>query len=820
MAHVAEIILPLAVRSNFSYLLTKEQKALVGTGFRVLVNFGRSKIYTGVVKRVYEELDPAVLKKLKPVLEVLDEGPSLYPLQLDLFKWVAFYYASTEGEVLKAALPMALKPESALRVSMVDDLAYEYLETDDKEFVLLEALSIQPVMEFKEISQVWGGINPRPRLKSMEAKGWVKLFQEVETRYKPKEKSFLRIADAHASESALQVALDALSRAPKQENLLMRIISDFYQKKPSPKTETIKAAKASPAAAKALVEKGYIIEEKVQIDRMALYGYAPSREAVTFTPLQEKAYHEIKASWREHPKKPVLLHGVTGSGKTHVYIKLIREAMEQGKQVLYLLPEIGLTKQIIDRVQGAFGDKVGVYHSRFNDQERVEIWEKVAKKEYQVVVGVRSAVFLPFENLGMIVVDESHDSSYKQWDPAPRYNARDLVVYYGILAKCPVLLGSATPSFESYHNAQENKFTKVSLPERAVATTMPEITLVDMRIAKKKKELHGAFSDQLVKAIGECIERKEQVILLQNRRGYATFLVCGHCGHVPECINCDISLTYHKGKDHARCHYCGYTAYVTAKCPSCEHMALKQAGLGTERVEEQIAKLFPNANVARMDLDTTRGKQAFQQLIGRFESGQIDVLVGTQMVAKGLDVENVTLVGVMDADQPLKFPDFRAHERAYQLLTQVSGRSGRSHKKGRVLIQTHMPDNPILQAIANNESYETVFQREMIARQEVAYPPMLRMIRIVLSHKDRDFIMSQALRIDAIFRPVFGANLLGPDFQLVARVRNVYRMQFYLKISKVYSTKEVREVIKNLIDRYFEQAEKKSLRIVMDVDPG
>ena len=360
MALVAEIILPLAVKSNFSYLLTKEQKPIVGNGFRVLVNFGRKKIYTGVVKRVYEEQDPALIKKMKPVLEVLDEGPSLFPLQLQLFEWIAFYYACTEGEVLKAALPMALKPESALRVSMIEDLDYEDLETTDKEYMLLEALSIQPVMEFKEISDVWGGINPQPRLKAMEAKGWLRLYQEVEERYKPKMKRFLRIADAFASEAALQEALDSLGRAPKQENLLMRIITDFYQKKPSPKSETLKAVNASAAAVNALIDKGMILEKKVQIDRMSLYGYVPERQEVTFTPMQEQAYTDIKANWKENSKRPVLLHGVTGSGKTHIYIKLIREALESGKQVLYLLPEIGLTKQIIDRVQGAFGDKVGV----------------------------------------------------------------------------------------------------------------------------------------------------------------------------------------------------------------------------------------------------------------------------------------------------------------------------------------------------------------------------------------------------------------------------------------------------------------------------
>jgi primosomal protein N' (replication factor Y) len=496
---------------------------------------------------------------------------------------------------------------------------------------------------------------------------------------------------------------------------------------------------------------------------------------------------------------------------------LIRDVLDAGKQVLYLLPEITLTKQIIDRVKGAFGDKVGIYHSRFSDNERVEIWHKVRKREFDVVVGVRSATFLPWSDLGLIVVDEEHDHSFKQNEPSPRYNARDVAVYYAGQFGCPVILGSATPSMESYQNALSGKYLMSEIHNRAVEAQLPELVMIDMRVERKTRPVKGIFSLPMRQAIESTLAKGEQVILFQNRRGYAPYQICTNCGHVPMCINCDISLTYHKGPQHSRCHYCGHTEYLQDKCPECGNFTLKKQGIGTERIEEEVKEHFPNHTVERMDLDTTRGKLKFQHLLNRFERGQVEILVGTQMVSKGLDFENVTLVGVVNADHLLTFPDFRAHERAYQLLTQVSGRAGRSKKKGYVVIQTHMPENIVLQSL--EKPYALFFEQEFRHRRQLSYPPLSRLLKIEMRHKDRAFLEVESLRLDAILRPYFKKYLLGPDYALIARVRNQYRMQFLVKIPKGVSSQNLRKTLAAYIDHYYKIAPEKTLRIILDVDP-
>ena len=814
---IAEVILPLAVKSNFSYTLNEQQAQNLIPGMRVLVNFGKSKIYTGVIRRVLSVETENVPKDLKPIEEVLDQEAMLQAHQLKLFEWMAFYYMCTEGEILKAALPAGLKPESALRVSMVDGLDWEALELSDKEYLLLEALSIQPTLTFKEVSQIWNIINPTPRLNAMAGRGIIHLFQQVEEKYKPKFKRFLQLAESYTQEDKLREAFDSLSRAPHQENLLMRVVEAFYKDQLLPKSETLKELELGAHVVKSLVKKGFITEVKVQVDRVELYGYKEQKKEISFTDEQAAALKAIRTHFSQLPLKPVLLHGVTGSGKTHLYIEIIKDILAQGKQALYLLPEITLTKQIIDRVKSELGDKVGVYHSKFNDQERVEIWQKVLKREYKVVIGVRSAVFLPFPELGLIVVDEEHDYSFKQHEPAPRYHARDLSIYYAQLLGCPILLGSATPAFETYYNAQSGKFHLVEMHKRAVQSTLPVIEHVDMRVQRKKRLVQGIFSSRLKEAITEALEKKEQVILFQNRRGYAPFLVCETCGQVPQCINCDISLTYHKEKQQLRCHYCGYTHFNINACEHCANFTLKRAGIGTEKIEEEVMEAFPDAQVRRMDLDTTRGKMAYHTLITQFENKQIDILVGTQMVSKGLDFENVTLVGVIHADTMLSFPDFRTYERAYQLLTQVSGRAGRRQKQGHVIIQTLMPDNVVLHSI--EAPYPQFFHKEMPTRKQLGYPPFSRLIRIEIKHKNRDFIERESLRLHKLFKPYFGANLLGPEYALVARVRNQYRMQFLIKLPKALSIPKIREAITTRLRQYYEEAPQKTLRINIDVDP-
>ncbi|MEO0584595.1 MAG: primosomal protein N' [Bacteroidota bacterium] len=818
MEQIVEVILPLPIRSNYHYRIPEEWRGSIMPGQRVLVNFGRKKIYTGLTRKLISSDELTVpLERLKWIEGLLDEGPVFNENYLQLFDWIAFYYSCTPGEVFKAALPVGLKPESAMQVEMMPDLDWEALDLEDKEYQLLEALSIQPVLGFKEITDIWDIVNPMPRLKTMAARGLIMIYQQVEDRYKPKYKTYLKLTENFQEEGRLSDAFDSLSRAPAQENLLLKVVMAYQQGQMAPKTETIKALGISSSAVGALVKKGIIQEEDVQVDRLALSGYDAPPQEITLNAAQQQAVEEIDTIFSADKRKPVLLHGITGSGKTHIYVHLLKEAIAQGKQALYLLPEITLTKQIIDRVQQELGTSVGVYHSRFNDQERVEIWHKVRKREYDVVIGVRSAIFLPFQDLGVIVVDEEHDYSFKQQEPAPRYNARDVAVYMGHQMDIPVLLGSATPSFESFFNAQQGKYGLVQLLTRAIEAELPSIELVDLRMERKKGQVEGLFSKVLLKAMEEALGRKEQIILFQNRRGYAPYLICQTCGHVPQCINCDISLTLHKEKKHLRCHYCGYTELNTQKCGNCGHYTLKWAGIGTEKVVEAVETHFPNHTVERMDWDTTRNKFGYQQIINRFENRQIDILVGTQMVAKGLDFEHVTLVGVVQADHLLSFPDFRAFERAYQLLTQVSGRAGRSQKPGRVIIQTLMPDNVVLKSV--QQPFEQFFQRELPDRHNLHYPPFTRMMRIEIRHKDRNFIEAESKRLDSIFRPIFGQYLLGPDYALVARLRNQYRMQFMVKLGKGLDPKEVRKALSEAIERYYESASDKTLRIVTDVDP-
>ena len=815
---IAELILPLAVKSNYQYLLNEEMAENASIGMRVLVNFGKSKIYTGIIKNIFPKTLVEGGPKLKYIEDILDDFPIFSRDHIKLHEWIAFYYMCTEGEVLKAALPIGLKPESALRVHMVEGLSWDQLPLKDHEFVLLEALEIQPILNYQEITKIWSVSNPMPRLKVMVARGLINIFQQVEEKYKAKYKSYLRLADAYTPETQQKIALESLGRAPSQENLFLTILSSFYKDQWVPKTETLKSLGIGGQVAKELLKKGFITEEEVQVDRLELYGYDRQPKEIILTAAQERVLREIREAIASSILKPVLLHGITGSGKTHIYLELMKEALAQGKQVLYLLPEITLTKQIIERVKAELGDKVGVYHSKFNDHERVEIWQKVLKREYEVVIGVRSSIFIPFQDLGLIVVDEEHDSSFKQHEPAPRYNARDVAVFYGHLLKVPVILGSATPSYESYTNALTDKYHLVSLQERATKVQLPSLEIVDMKIQYKKRISNGIFSKPLFDEINNRLEAKEQIILFQNRRGYAPYLICQHCGEIPQCINCDISLTYHKERKHLRCHYCGYTDSQTHICHHCGHPALRHGGIGTEQIEEQVKMTFPNANVGRMDLDTTRTKMGYHNLISRFENKELDILVGTQMVSKGLDFENVTLVGVISADHILSFPDFRNFEKAYQLLTQVSGRAGRNLKRGMVIIQTLLPDNLVLSSL--EKPFETLYKLEMHQRKQLKYPPFSRIIRIETRHKEANKIQSQSIQLKKLISKYLRLPILGPEFALVPRIRNQYRMQMIIKLGKQQDPSHIRDSIQRAIYRFNEERTESPVRIILDVDPA
>lgn len=820
MKKIAEVILPLAVRSNFSYLIPPEMQAEAQVGKRVLVPFGKNKIYTGIIREVSVVAPGVETYGLKTVEEVLDTQPLLAKSHLDLFDWIATYYMCTPGEVIKAALPTGLKPESALRISLPDGATgfpeESANEVDDRAFLLLDALSIQPVMTLEEAAAVMGMRNPMQRLKRMEAAGLVKVFQEVEETYRQKSVVLLELAPDYQSNDRLEAAFESIAGKQGLEDLLLLLTTAHYQGESLKRSEVLKRKGITAVSVKKLMEKGFIVEKKKVIDRLMDSGLAKP-EPITLNAAQEAALEEIRASIAQNPSKPILLHGVTGSGKTHVYLSLIRDVIARGQKVLYLLPEITLTKQIIERVRGELGKGVGIYHSRFSDAERVEIWHKVRDQAYDVVIGVRSAIFLPMANLGLIIVDEEHDGSFKQQEPSPRYNARDTAVYYAHKLGIPVVLGSATPSLESYFNAEANRYTRVVLDKRALDGRLPDLEVIDLNAWRKQKAMEGPFSPPLIQAIKETLERKEQVILFQNRRGYAPMLVCGNCGHVPQCIHCDISLTYHKDKNHLRCHYCGYIDFRLNPCQSCGHHALRISGAGTERIEEQAAKLFPDHKVARMDFDTTRGKVRFGQLIQDFEEGRTDILVGTQMVSKGLDFEKVTLVGVMNADGLLSFPDFRASENALQMLMQVSGRAGRRERPGRVMIQTSNPEHPVLKMLTL--PFSRFYLDEAPHRKTLHYPPFVRLIRIEMRNPESEQVEQEAARLGMILRERMGGAVLGPDYALVARVRNQYRMQFLIKIARSQDPAAVRAILHEAIDTYLTLAPKKNTRIMVDVDP-
>lgn len=815
---IAEVILPVPVRSNFDYKVPVELASYIEVGMRALVNFGKDKVYTGVIKALREVEDEEILGKLKRIQELPDDRPVLRAQQMALFEWMASYYFCTEGEVLKASLPAGLKLESEQIAEYLGNSGWEDMDLSDLEHELMGLLRLRGQMTFDEIAKIWERQNPIPRLRKLQSLGLIRFDQRLREGYKAKTVPFLELADAFKSNEALNEVFGSLRNAPRQEEVLMLVAEQHLKGKPIRKKELRDRLDEPDSAIKALVDKGILAVLEVPVDRLEDLHYRQRKDSITLSAAQEEALAAIRTSFSEHPQKPVLLHGVTGSGKTHLYIEAIRDALAAGQEVLYLLPEIAITQQIIDKVKSEFGADVGVYHSRFNDAERVEIWQKVVMREYKIVIGVRSAIFLPFLDLGLIIVDEEHDQSFKQDEPSPRYQARDVAVYASRLFNCRVLLGSATPSFESFHNAREGRYTLVELKTRAINSLLPTIELVNMAEQNKKKLAKGYFSQPLLQQLKSTLERREQAILFQNRRGFVPWLTCQSCGTVPKCINCDISLTYHKGRKQLRCHYCGYTDDSFDKCGHCGSYEMRQIGIGTERIEEELQVQFPEARIARMDLDTTRTRHGFLKLIRSFEAHEIDILVGTQMVSKGLDFGNVTLVGVIDADLHLNFPEFRAHERAYQLLTQVSGRAGRSTKPGRVLIQTFKPSNTVLQHLQGD--FGQFFDSEIRTRSALHYPPYSRLIRIELRHKNQSYLDSQAIELRNLLVEVFGDALLGPEYPSITRLRNEYRQVALLKLARKLSVPHVREVLKAKLDAYYRQAPNKTLRVMIDVDPG
>ena len=820
MEKFVDVILPLPLQASFTYALPPEMDGQVQIGCRVVVSFGRKKFYTGIVRNVHY-LKPQEYE-VKEVSAVLDEHPILVPLQFRFWEWLADYYLCTQGDVYKAALPSGLKLESETVVEYNPD--FEAAEPlSEREQKVLDLLAVEPEQTVTRLEKESGLKNILAVVKSLLEKDALFVKEELKRTYKPKTETRVRLTEAARNERRLHFFFDELQRrAPKQLDLLMKYIElsgclGEREVREVSKAELLKRSGATPAVFSGLVDKGVFEVYQQEVGRLETVSQA----VMSLNELnvhQQRAFDEIRASFRV--KNVCLLHGVTSSGKTEIYIHLIDEAVRQGKQVLYLLPEIALTTQITERLKRVFGSRLGIYHSKFPDAERVEVWQKQLSHEpYDIILGVRSSLFLPFQRLGLVIVDEEHENTYKQQDPAPRYHARNAAIVLASMCGAKTLLGTATPSVESWYNATEGgKYALVELKERYKEIQLPEIIPVDIKELQRKKRMNGPFSPLLLQYVREALEQKEQVILFQNRRGFAPMIECHTCGWVPKCKNCDVSLTYHKGLNQLTCHYCGYTQPVPRQCPACEGVDLRNRGFGTEKIEDDVKAIFPEARVARMDLDTTRTRTAYERIIHDFQQGRTDILIGTQMVSKGLDFDHVSVVGILNADSMMNYPDFRAYERAFQLMAQVAGRAGRKNKRGRVVLQTKSIDHPIIPQVMRND-FEGMVAGQLAERQLFRYPPYYRLVYVYLKHRNEQLLDVMAQTMAAKLRAVFGARVLGPDKPPVARIQTLFIRKIVLKIETNAPMARARQLLVQVQQEMVAEDRFKSLIVYYDVDP-
>ncbi len=814
----AQVIIPLAINMEFTYVVPPELESLVATGRRVEVQFGAKRIYSAIVRKVYEADDLDF--NPKPILNVMDKEILLHDIHLTIWDWVAHYYMATLGEVMNAALPSAFKLSSTTRLYLNPTFNEDFSVLDDREFMIAEALHLQKEISISDAQEIVQLKNVFRLVKSLIEKGVILIKEELVEKYTPKKATFITLNPTYENEEKLKELFEQLEkRARKQLLLLMSFLHFKNQsgKNSILQAQLLKKAEVSSAVLNGLVKKGIFQKEAKVISRL---NDAFDQEVVLYelSDLQIKAYEQIKSQLEN--KSVVLLHGVTSSGKTQVFIKLIKDAVAEGKQVLYLLPEIALTTQMISRLRKVFGNQIGVYHSKFNDAERIEIWHKVRQGEYKVVVGARSAVFLPFKELGLVIVDEEHDPSFKQYDPAPRYHARDVAIYLAHLFKAKTVLGSATPSLESFFNATKlKKYGIVTLSQRYGGVQPPIIELASIKAAKKKKQMKSHFTLQLLNEIKKTLANKEQVILFQNRRGYAPYFICNTCGWIPECDQCDVSLTYHKYANELRCHYCGKRHKPYSHCDKCGSHDIRQAGFGTEKIEDELQMFIEGVKVGRLDLETARTKKGFERIIEDFQEQKLQVLVGTQMVTKGLDFDNVGLVGIMSADHLINFPDFRSIERAFQLMLQVSGRAGRRKKQGKVLIQANNTHHPVLQHVIH-QTYLPFFTGELFDRRQHLYPPFIRMVQLTLKHKDRDKVNKGAFLLAKLLRGRLGKQVLGPTVPLVSRIRNFYIRHIVVKLDKkLVALTTNKYYIAQMIGKLKEEKEFKSVIVQLNIDP-
>ena len=819
MALFAEVILPLPLYSTFTYSVPDSLNNL-SIGCSVLVPFGRKKFYTAIVAMIHG-IKPEGYE-VKEIISMLDEYPIVKHPQLKLWDWISKYYLCSTGDVYKAAVPSGLKVESETFVGADSDFEEtESCELNEREKIILDLVASRNRVQLTELANATGFRNIEAIVSRMIEKGAVYVAERVVDNYRPLTETCVALNLERGDNDGLHHFFDLAARSKKQEAMLLAFLDISHWLRKGDITEVTKKnllerAQASQAVLTGAVNKGIFKIYKKEVNRFANLGFA-NDELPKLSEEQSRAKSEILEAFKSHAV--TLLHGVTSSGKTSIYMHLIDEVLKMGRQALYLVPEIALTTQLTQRLQRVFGDKLLIYHSKFSDNERVDIWKRLLRSnEPCVVIGVRSAVFLPYSALGLVIVDEEHDTSYKQQDPAPRYNGRNVAIVLAQMHGAKTLLGSATPAIESYYNASQGKYGLVSLLSRYENIKLPQVEIVDTREARKKKEMNGTFSGRLIALCRESIKAGEQAILFQNRRGYAPMVSCKQCGWVPKCENCDVSLTYHKYQHTLSCHYCGFTITLPDLCPACKQPSIEVFGYGTERIEDDIDAIFPDTKILRMDLDTTRNKNGYEKIIDEFSSRKADILVGTQMVTKGLDFDGVSTVGILNADSMINFPDFRSHERAFNMMEQVAGRAGRKNKQGRVVIQTSEPENPVIRFVRNHD-YTSFFNEEIADRERFKYPPFTKIITIYMKHRDDNVLTEMSVRYSNMLRQVFAHRVLGPEAPMIARVQNLHIRQIVLKMENEASMSKVKNILRTIYENMLKvDSRMKSTILYYDVD--
>ena len=812
--HFIEVLLPLSLAKTFTYSVSEAEYNYIQKGVRVAVPFGKNKIYTALVIDLHQI--PPTLYEAKEIHQILDENPIVNEFQIAHWQWIASYYMCAIGDVYRGAMPSAFILESETIVSSQKETTIEVSELSDEEYLIYEALQQQSSLKVQDIMSILNKKSIFPVVHKLLHKNVLTLHEEIHEEYKPKLVRYIRLNEEYSNENKLVSLLDSLKGAKQKEVLMHYFQLQAVEKKPISVKHLTETAQTSAAIIKALIDKNIFEEYYLQHDRVN-FDSNKTASNLQLSETQSKAYSEIIESF--NTKEVSLLHGITSSGKTEIYTKLIEDYLAQGKQVLYLLPEIALTTQLVSRLTQHFGNEVAVFHSKYSNNERIEVWNQVLEKsdKAKIVIGARSALFLPYSNLGLIIIDEEHEQTFKQQDPAPRYHARDAAIVLAQAQKAKVLLGSATPSIETYFNAQSGKFGLISIKERYGKAPLPEVELVDLKESYFKKRMKGHFSMTLIEAIAEALSAGEQVILFQNRRGFSPVLECITCGHIPQCTSCNVSLTYHKFKNQLRCHYCGYSIAKPTNCHACSSVDITAKGFGTEQIELELAELFPTKNIKRMDQDTTRGKYSFEKLIDSFKNREIDILVGTQMLAKGLDFDNVTLVGIMNADTMLYHPDFRAFERSFQMMTQVSGRAGRADKKGKVIIQTYNVNHNIIQQVTHND-FGSMYKEQLYERLIYKYPPYFRLVKLTLKHKDFEKLKEGSMWLYQVLSQNLQIPVLGPEEPGINRIRNEYIRTIMVKIPQEGALVSTKKTIQKMLNSFEAVAQYRSIKVTVNVD--